>query len=119
MNIGLGHFMGLDTHDVGGYTKDSPLRSSRPGFKSLRTSRILQENMVITVEPGVYFSDYSLDAALADEKKSKYLVKDVVNSYRGFGGVRLEDDVLITKNGIENLSSAPRYLSTTIYINFC
>ena len=46
MPHGLGHFMGLDTHDVGGYTLDSPLRSVRPGFKSLRTSRILEENMV-------------------------------------------------------------------------
>ena len=46
MPHGLGHFMGLDTHDVGGYTASSPPRSTRPGFKSLRTQRILEENMV-------------------------------------------------------------------------
>jgi hypothetical protein len=48
---GLGHFLGINTHDVGGYGNGLPERSSRPGFKSLRTARVLEEGMVITVEP--------------------------------------------------------------------
>ena len=71
---------------------------------------------MITVEPGIYFSNYSLDRAFKDEKISKYLVEEKVNSYRGFGGVRLEDDVVITKDGIENLSSAPRTVSDIIKV---
>jgi Xaa-Pro dipeptidase len=51
MCAGLGHFLGISTHDVGGYGPSFPERSSRPGFKSLRTARKLEEGMVITVEP--------------------------------------------------------------------
>jgi Xaa-Pro dipeptidase len=48
---GLGHFLGINTHDVGGYSVEYPERSKRPGFKSLRTARKLEPGMVITVEP--------------------------------------------------------------------
>lgn len=48
---GLGHLLGIGTHDVGGYGPGFPERSSRPGYKSLRTTRLLEEGMVITVEP--------------------------------------------------------------------
>lgn len=105
---GLGHFMGLDTHDVGGYLDGYPARPTRPGLRSLRTARVLEKNMVITVEPGCYFIDCLLDEALADPKKSKFLVPEVLKTYRGFGGVRIEDDVLITEDGIECLSKVPR-----------
>ena len=53
MPHGLGHFIGLDTHDVGGYLKGYPSRSSLAGLKSLRTARILHESMTLTVEPGM------------------------------------------------------------------
>lgn len=53
----MGHFIGCDTHDVGGYLEGSPLRSTENGLKSLRTSRVLQTNMVLTIEPGMYM-DY-------------------------------------------------------------
>lgn len=55
---GLGHLLGLDVHDVGGYLTDSPQRLQKPvGLHQLRTSRILREGMVLTIEPGCYFVD--------------------------------------------------------------
>lgn len=54
---GLGHLLGLDVHDVGGYLEGYPQRPTRPGIKSLRTGRILEENMILTIEPGCYFVD--------------------------------------------------------------
>jgi Xaa-Pro dipeptidase len=54
---GLGHFLGIDTHDVGGYPSGTD-RVKKPGLKSLRTSRVLEKGMVLTIEPGVYFIDY-------------------------------------------------------------
>ena len=52
---GLGHLLGIDTHDVGGYGAGFPARSERPGLKSLRLGRPLLEGMVLTVEPGTSF----------------------------------------------------------------
>lgn len=108
MPHGLGHFIGIDTHDVGGYLLGHPPRSSLPGLKSLRTSRIMQRGMVVTVEPGCYFIDHLLDEALKDEVLSQYLVEDVLNNMRGSGGVRLEDVILITEEGCDNFTRCPR-----------
>ena len=55
-----------DTHDVGGYLPGCLPRSERPGFKNCRTARVLEEGMVLTVEPGCYFIDHLLDEAIAD-----------------------------------------------------
>lgn len=52
---GLGHMLGLDVHDVGGYLPKDPPRPSEPGLCKLRTARVLQKNMVLTIEPGCYF----------------------------------------------------------------
>lgn len=56
---GLGHFLGIDTHDVGGYPTGTE-RAKKSGLKSLRTVRVLEKGMVLTIEPGVYFIDYVL-----------------------------------------------------------
>ena len=58
MPHGLGHFIGLDTHDVGGYLGYSPKRSPEPGLSNLRTARIMEAGNVVTIEPGCYFRDF-------------------------------------------------------------
>ncbi|TMW49509.1 hypothetical protein DOY81_005399 [Sarcophaga bullata] len=105
---GLGHLIGLDVHDVGGYLVDQPQRPSEPWISKLRFARTLKAGMYVTVEPGCYFIDILMDKALADPKLNKFLVKEVFERFRKFGGVRIEDDVLITKTGVENFAIVPR-----------
>jgi Xaa-Pro dipeptidase len=107
MPHGLGHLMGLDVHDVGGYPEGCS-RIDEPGIRSLRCGRALEPGMVITVEPGVYFIEPVLEPALADPKLSRFLVPDVIARFKGFGGVRIEDDVVVTTTGSENLTRVPR-----------
>lgn len=104
---GLGHFLGIDTHDVGGYP-DGAERIQKPGLKSLRTARIMEKGMFLTIEPGVYFIDYLLDKAFEDPVKSKYLVKEEIDKYRGIGGVRIEDNIYINDSHAELLTDVPR-----------
>jgi len=113
MPHGLGHFIGLDTHDVGGYPEGVE-RDPRPGYRSLRCKRVMQPNMVLTVEPGVYFIDFLLDKALTDPLTSQFLVPEVVNRFRGFGGVRLEDNVIITETGCFNMTRCPRTVEDVV-----
>ena len=108
MPHGLGHFIGIDTHDVGGYLEGHPKRSDKPGLKSLRTARVIEERMCITIEPGCYFIKALIEKAFIDEKLSKYLVKDEIMKFINIGGVRIEDDVYVTSDGIELLSKVPR-----------
>ncbi|GFO06029.1 Pol polyprotein [Plakobranchus ocellatus] len=104
---GLGHMLGIDTHDVGGYPEGTQ-RINEPGLKSLRTVRTLEPRMVLTVEPGCYFVDHLLDSALANEQQRGFIVENVLRRFRGFGGVRIEEDVLVTETGMELLSCVPR-----------
>jgi len=73
---GLGHFLGMNVHDVGGYLEGHPERPEGPGLRSLRTARIMQAGMVVTVEPGCYFNNHLIDAALADPELNRFLVAD-------------------------------------------
>jgi len=105
---GLGHLMGLDVHDVGGYPSGEAGRIQEPGIRKLRTNRILKPGMVLTVEPGVYFIEALLKPALDDPKLRPYLNVKKINEFMGVGGVRLEDDVVVTDTGCENLTKCPR-----------
>lgn len=85
---GLGHLFGLKVHDLGGYT-DGPLRSTEKGLSKLRTRRVLEEGMCITVEPGLYFIDFIIEKSLSDPAIAKYLNKEKIDEYKEVGGVRL------------------------------
>jgi len=117
MPHGLGHFIGIDTHDVGGYLPGHPERIMQPGLKSLRTARILKPNMVLTVEPGCYFIDHLLDEALKNPKLSPHLRATELQEYRGYGGVRLEDVVWITPQGeCVNFTLCPRTIAEVEHV---
>jgi Xaa-Pro dipeptidase len=120
---GLGHLIGLDVHDAGGYLESPavPKRDQRPGLKNLRTARLMSPGMVMTIEPGCYFRDFLLDGELDKEKLNidlKYLNRDKIREYQAeVGGVRIEDVVAITADGCELMSfGVPR---TTEEIESC
>ncbi|OAF70758.1 Prolidase [Intoshia linei] len=102
MPHGLGHQLGLDVHDV------NPKVKTDGKFEVLRTHCILAENMIVTIEPGCYFIKSLLDSGYKDLKYKKFLNKKVIDEYVHVGGVRIEDDVLITKSGAEDLVKLPR-----------
>jgi Xaa-Pro aminopeptidase len=101
---GLGHQMGLDVHDMEnlgenfvGYD-DTISRSKQFGLSALRMGRKLQEGFVITVEPGIYFIPDLIDIWKKERKFEQFINYAKVEEYRDFGGIRIEDDVLITGN---------------------
>uniref|UniRef100_A0A3B3ZVD6 Xaa-Pro dipeptidase n=1 Tax=Periophthalmus magnuspinnatus TaxID=409849 RepID=A0A3B3ZVD6_9GOBI len=107
MPHGLGHLLGIDVHDVGGYPEGTE-RIDEPGLRSLRMGRPVQERMVLTVEPGIYFINHLLDQALANPAQSCFINNQVLARFRGFGGVRIEDDIAVTATGMELLTCVPR-----------
>uniref|UniRef100_A0A0B6ZVL4 Xaa-Pro dipeptidase n=1 Tax=Arion vulgaris TaxID=1028688 RepID=A0A0B6ZVL4_9EUPU len=107
MPHGLGHFLGIDTHDCGGYPQGTT-RIEEPGLRSLRTVRTLEARMVLTIEPGCYFIDHLLNAALKNAEQRVFIQEEVLRRFRSFGGVRIEDDIAITETGMELLTCVPR-----------
>jgi Xaa-Pro aminopeptidase len=102
---GLGHMMGLDVHDMEnlgeeyiGYT-DTLKKSTEFGLKSLRLGKALEERFVLTVEPGIYFIPELMDQFQANKKFTDFINYDKFQQFRTFGGIRLEDDYVITSNG--------------------
>ena len=103
---GLGHMMGMDVHDMEGlgqtfvgFDEETRPNLQQFGTNCLRMGRRLEEGFVVTDEPGIYFIP-----ALIDEWREKKLHTDFINydlleTYKDFGGIRIEDDVLITKDG--------------------
>ncbi|CAE7228778.1 PEPD [Symbiodinium natans] len=109
MPHGLGHQLGLDVHDVGGYPPGEFRKDDPSVQENLRLGRKVKENMVLTVEPGFYFIDYLIEEALADTKKGGFINQEVLHEFwADVGGVRIEDDVVITSNGCRVLTCVPR-----------
>merc|ERR1711865_1081297 len=88
MPHGLGHLLGVDTHDVGGIPPGT-VRDQRAGFSALRLRRHLEPGMVVTVEPGIYFAAYSLECAKSTPEVACYFAWDQMARFTDFGGVRL------------------------------
>ena len=101
---GLGHMIGLDVHDMEnlgenlvGYEKNA-VRSNQFGLAYLRLARELKPGFVLTVEPGIYFIPQLIDKWRDEKINSRFINFNKVNKYRKFGGIRIEDDVLVTKS---------------------
>lgn len=95
---GIGHFLGVQVHDVAG--KPTPAPESAP---FLRLTRTLAPGMVVTIEPGLYFIPSLLEPLLAGEL-GRYVDRGRLNSLRGCGGIRVEDNVVVTETGSRNLT---------------
>jgi Xaa-Pro aminopeptidase len=101
---GIGHMLGLDVHDMEdlgdlvGYP-EGEARSTQFGLAFLRLAKKLEAGFVITVEPGVYFIPPLIDLWAAERRHAAFIDYRAVEAYRGFGGVRIEDDLLITSDG--------------------
>ena len=102
---GLGHMMGMDVHDMEGLGEnyvgydESIQRSTQFGTAFLRLGKELKPGYVITNEPGCYFIPALIDIWRSEKKFTEFINYDAVESYKDFGGARIEDDVLVTETG--------------------
>ena len=102
---GLGHMMGMDVHDMEGLGQiyvgfDDEVRpSTQFGTDCLRCGRRIQPGWVLTDEPGIYFIPALIDKWRAEGLHKEFINYDLLETYKDFGGIRLEDDILITPTG--------------------
>ena len=108
---GLGHMMGLDVHDMENFGEDFVgygdefKRSTQFGTAYLRLARKLETGFVLTVEPGIYFIPDLINQWKAAKKHPEFINYDRVEKYRDFGGIRIEEDFLITESGSRRLGN--------------
>ena len=102
---GVGHYLGLQVHDVGGFQREAKGGTiAKPeGHPYLRLTRVVEPSHVFTIEPGLYFIEPLL-SELQKSENSKYINWKKVDEFRKYGGVRIEDNILVTDNGRENLT---------------
>jgi Xaa-Pro aminopeptidase len=102
---GLGHMLGMDVHDMEGLGQinvgydDEIQPSTQFGTAYLRMGRRLEPGFVVTNEPGIYFIPELIDLWKAENKFAEYINYQKVEEYRNFGGIRIEDDILVTPSG--------------------
>lgn len=115
---GLGHMLGLDVHDMEGLGEDNVgysadiRRSEQFGLAYLRFARKLEQGHVLTVEPGVYFIPGLIALWSRENKFKEHINYSEVEKYLDFGGVRIEDNIIITNNGAQVLGKAiPKTIS--------
>ena len=102
---GLGHMMGMDVHDMEALDQryvgfdDEFQPSDQFGTNCLRMGRRLEENYIMTDEPGIYFIPALIDDWKASGHNAEFINFDLLETYKDFGGIRIEDDILITKDG--------------------
>ena len=109
---GLGHMMGMDVHDMEGlgqiyvgFDEETRPRLDQFGTNCLRMGRRLEEGFVVTDEPGIYFIPALIDEWKATGHCKDFLNFDLLETYKDFGGIRIEDDILITKDGCRFLGT--------------
>ena len=109
---GLGHMMGMDVHDMEGlgqiyvgFDNETRPNLEQFGTNCLRMGRRLQEGFVLTDEPGIYFIPHLIDLWRKEEHCKEFLNFDKLEEYKDFGGIRIEDDLLITADGCRFLGS--------------
>ena len=102
---GLGHLLGIQVHDVGGHQENESGSIIDPpsGHPFLRLTRVLEDDMVLTIEPGLYVIDMLLEK-LRGTPAERHINRNTVDWLRPFGGIRIEDDVRVMTGGRENLT---------------
>ncbi|MCW3805375.1 aminopeptidase P family protein [Plebeiibacterium marinum] len=114
---GLGHMMGLDVHDMENFGEkwvgyNGEEKSTQFGLKSLRLAKKLQPGHVLTIEPGIYFIPELIDMWKAENKYSDFLNYEQIVKFKNFGGIRNEEDFLITPQGARLLGKlCPKTIS--------